>query len=393
MSLRRLRWLLISGTMKVTGSTYPPLMIAGPKYSGCGPKPIIHTSLTRWGAAFVFGLTLTMAGVAQDLQQMRDAVRAQAESHQFMGSVLVAKGNEVVFEMSAGMANVEWNIPDSAATKFRIGSLTKQFTAAAILLLQERGKLAVDDPIARYLKEVPAAWQAVTLRQLLTHTAGVPDTADLSKKENREWELSGFNSMMLFERMRHLPLDFSPGTEFKYSNTGYLLLGWAVERASGQTYQDFLHKNIMVPLGLDNSGFDSAVPILPQRASGYRTGSLGIRNANYLDMRAPGAAGGLYSTTGDLLKWTRALFGNKLLQPASLAAMTTPNRGHYGFGLQIESKNGRQRFAHAGGINGFGSFLAYFPASDVTIVVLANVEGPAASLLEEQLEASYFRER
>ncbi len=350
---------------------------------GLGPS-------TRWCCAAAFAVTLAVAGASQDLQHMTAMVEAQAEGHRFMGSVLVAKGSDVVFEMSVGLANVEWNLPDSATTKFRIGSLTKQFTAAAILLLQERGKLKVDDPIARYFRDLPASWRSITLRQMLTHTSGIPDTTDLPKPDAREWELSGFTPAMLFERMRGVPLDFDPGTNFKYSNTGYLLLGWIVEQVSGQTYREFLQQNFFAPLGMADSGYDLNSTILPQRASGYRTGALGIRNANYIDMRAPGGAGGVYSTTGDLLKWTRALFGCKVLHPASLEEMTTPVKSHYAFGLQVASKDGRQRFAHGGGINGFGSFLAYFPASGVTIVVLSNVEGPAAALLEEQLETAYF---
>jgi len=353
------------------------------------PRPRLGT-LSRWSGAIALAVTLTVAGKPQDLQRMADAVKAQAEGQRFMGSVLVAKGSNVVFETSVGLANVEWGIPDSATTKFRIGSLTKQFTAAAILLLQERGKLRVDDPVAKYIHDLPAPWQPVTLRQLLTHTSGIPDTTDLSKPDSREWERSGFTPAMLFDRMRSLPLDFEPGTNFKYSNTGYILLGWIVERASGQSYREFLQENFFTPLGMAGSGYDLNSAILPQRASGYRTGALGIRNANYIDMRAPGGAGGLYSTTGDLLKWTRALFGGRVLRPDSLKAMTTPVRDHYGFGLQIASKNGRQRFAHGGGIDGFGSFLAFFPASGVTIVVLSNVEGPAAPQLEEQLEKACF---
>jgi CubicO group peptidase (beta-lactamase class C family) len=336
-------------------------------------------------------MMLATMGAAQESERMADVIKAQADSDRFMGSVLVAKGDNVVFEMSVGQANVEWNIPNSATTKFRIGSLTKQFSAAAVLLLQERGKLQVDEPISKYLDGVPASWRPITLRQLLTHTSGIPDTTDLPNKVNREWELFDFTPTMLFAQMRGLPLDFEPGTEFKYSNTGYLLLGWIIERVSGQTYREFLKQNLFDPIGMADSGYDSSVAIIPHRASGYEVGNR-MRNTNYIDMRAPGAAGGLYSTTGDLLKWTRALFCGKILQPDSLEEMTTPAKGGYVSGLQVGSKNGRKRYAHAGGINGFGSFLAYFPASGVTIVVLSNVAGPAAPQLEERLEQIYFGE-
>ncbi|HWA86066.1 MAG TPA: serine hydrolase domain-containing protein [Opitutus sp.] len=321
---------------------------------------------------------------------MAAAVRAQSEGNRFMGSVLVAQGDKVVFAMSSGWADAEWEIPDSATTKFRLGSLTKQFTAAAILLLEERGELHVDDPMDKYIKDVPAAWQAITLRHLLAHTSGIPDFTAMPVA--KEWKVTGPSPSMIFARLRSLPLEFAPGSKFTYSNTGYVFLGWIVELVSGQAYREFVKRNIFEPLGMADSGYDSNIAVIPRRASGYNVGSLGLRNANYIDMRMPHGAGGLYSTTGDLLKWTQALFKGKLLQPASLEKMTTPGKGGYAFGLGVGTRNGRRRFAHAGGVDGFSAFLAYFPASDVTIAVLANVEGPASPQLEEKLEAIYFGE-
>ncbi len=317
-----------------------------------------------------------------------EAVKAQAEGDRFMGSVLVARGDETIFEMNSGWANAEWQVPNSAATKFRIGSVTKQFTAAAILLLEERGKLSVDDPLSKHVAGVPAAWNKITLRHLLGHTSGIPDFTALPPY--KEWKTTGPSPGMIFERMRELPLEFSPSSRFQYSNTGYILLGWVIELVSGQTYREFVKQNIFEPLGLADTGYDSTIAVIPRRAAGYISGARGLRNANYLDMRVPHGAGGLYSTTGDLCKWTQALFGGKFLQSSSLEKMTTPGKGGYAFGLSVGTKNGRKRFAHAGGIDGFGSFLAYFPASGVIIVVLSNVEGPAAPELEERLEAIYF---
>lgn len=319
---------------------------------------------------------------------MTEAVRAQAEGDRFMGSVLIAKGDKVVFQMSTGWADAEWKTPNSATTKFRIGSVTKQFTAASILLLEERGKLRVDDQLSKHVVGVPDTWKRITLRHLLTHTSGIPDFAALPR--NKEWEVTGASPAMIFERVRDLPLEFSPGSGYAYSNSNYLLLGWLVEIASGQTYREFVKQCIFDPLGMMDSGYDSTIAIISQRAAGYVSGARGLRNANYVDMRVPHGAGGLYSTTGDLLKWTQALFGGKLLRQASLEKMTNPVRKGYAFGLAVGEKNGRKRFAHAGGIQGFGSLLAYFPASDVTIVVLSNVEGPAAPELEERLESIYF---
>lgn len=339
------------------------------------------------GWSWFLVLAASAAGEPTVEARLAEAVAAQAESGRFMGSVLVARGDEVVFQMSTGWANAEWEAANSASTRFRIGSITKQFTAAAILLLEERGKLAVDDPLAKHLEGTPAAWRRITLRHLLTHGSGVTDFTALPR--NREWEIAAPTPSQMLAVVGAVPLGFSPGSEFAYSNSNYLLLGWVIERISGRTYREFLRQNIFEPLGLENSGYDSNVAVIPRRAAGYISGARGLRNANYIDMRGPHAAGGLYSTTGDLHKWTRALFGGKLLRSESLAKMTAA-RGNYGFGLGIGVKNGRQRCAHAGGIRGFASFLAYFPASEVTIVVLANIEGPAAAQLAEQLERIYF---
>lgn len=349
------------------------------------------TTFKRFLGAMILSATLEVAASGQDIAQMAEAVKAQAAGDRFMGSVLVAKGDKVLFEMSAGWANAEWRIPNSATTKFRLGSVTKQFTATAILLLEERGKLSVDDPVGKHINGVRAAWQPITLRHLLTHTSGIPDFTELPAN-NKEWRFSGLAPSMLVERIRDLPFDFEPGARFKYSNSGYVLLGWIVELVSGQTYREFVKQSIFGPLGMADSGYDSSVAITPQRASGYEAGARGLRNANYIDMRTPHGAGGLYSTTGDLLKWAQGLFGGKLLQPGSLEKMTTPAKDGYAFGLRVGTKNGRKRFAHVGGIDGFGSWLAYYPASGVTIVVLSNVAGPSAPQLGQRLEAICFGE-
>ncbi len=342
----------------------------------------------RIACALIIAIVLPRSGFSQDTGRLTEAVKAVATDDRFMGSVLIAKGDKVVFEMSSGWAVAEWKIPNSVTTKFRIGSITKQFTAASILLLEERGKLSIDDLLAKHVPGVPAAWKNITLKHLLGHTSGIPDFTTLPPY--KEWRITGPSPAMIFERVREFPLEFSPGSKFQYSNTDYILLGWVIELASGQTYREFVKQNIFEPLGMTDSGYDSATEIVSQRAAGYRSGARGLRNANYVDMRVPHAAGGLYSTSGDLLKWTLALFGGKLLQPGSLEKMTTPGRGGYAFGLAVGEKNGRMRLAHAGGIDGFGSFLAYFPASGATIAVLSNVEGPAAPELEERLESIYF---
>jgi CubicO group peptidase (beta-lactamase class C family) len=340
---------------------------------------------------FIFVLLLSaVIGFAQDPARMDEAAKAQAANDKFMGSVLVARDGTVIFAQSYGWANVEWRIPNTGATKFRLGSLTKQFTAAAILLLQEEGKLALDDPLSRFIPSAPDTWKGVTIQQLLTHTSGIPSFTDFPEYETHKREPDGPAQTMAYIRDR--PLEFPPGEKFKYSNTGFVLLGWIVEVASGQSYPTFVREHIFEPLGMNDSGYDSNSAIIPQRAAGYVPGRHGLINAPYIDMHVPGAAGALYSTTPDLLRWTQGLFGGKLLKPASLERMITPVKSGYAFGLAVTSSHGRKLIAHNGGVDGFNSHLAYFPESKTTVVVLSNVAGPAFAKLAGQLEALAFGE-
>ena len=321
---------------------------------------------------------------------MAEVVRARSTHDRFMGSVLVAKDDVVLFRESSGWANVEWRIPHTAATKFRLGSVTKQFTAAAILRLAEQGKLALDDPLSKFIPAAPETWRPVTLRQLLAHTGGVPSFTD--QPDYRKWKLTSATPEDLMRHIADRPLEFPPGEKFKYSNTGYVLLGWVVELASGESYERFLRTQFFEPLGLEDTGYDSNRALLPQRAAGYIRGPKGLLNASFIDMHVPGAAGALYSTTGDMLRWTRALFGGKVLSAASLEQMTTPVRQNYAFGLTVATVKGRQVIAHSGGIDGFNSRVAYYPESKLTVVVLANVEGPEYTQIADDMAALAFGE-
>jgi CubicO group peptidase (beta-lactamase class C family) len=335
-------------------------------------------------------LVTAVGGFAQDAARFDEVVQAYSRDHHFMGSVLVAKDGAVVFEKSVGWANAEWNVPNSAATKFRLGSITKQFTAAAILLLEEQGKLKLDDPLSKLLPATPASWGSVTVRQLLTHTAGVPSITEAP--DYGVWKLSPEGPAKSVAHLADKPLDFTPGERFHYSNTGYLLLGWMVEQASGQSYEAFLREHLFLPLGMQDSGYDSNAAVIPQRASGYMPGPDGFLNAPYIDMHVPGGAGALYSTTGDLLRWTQGLFGGHVLKPESLEQMTTPVEAGYGFGLFIGTRNGRKVISHGGGIEGFTSHLAYYPEGKVTIAVLANINGQAPEQIAQNLAAVEFGE-
>ena len=288
-----------------------------------------------------------------------------------MGTVLVLKGDTPVIDQGYGFADVEWSVPNTPAAKFRLGSLTKQFTAASVLLLEERGKLKVSDPVKKYVPDAPAAWDRITISNLLTHTSGIPNFTGFAEYRLTEWKDT--TPAELVARFRDKPLDFEPGSKFSYSNSGYVLLGYVIEKVSGQSYEEFLKQNIFTPLGMTDTGIDSNAMILPQRARGYALGGKGLENAGYVSMTIPFSAGALYSTTGDLAKWERGLFGGKVLTPASLGKMTTPDKENYAFGLFVSKRNGHKVIEHGGGIEGFNTSLAFYPDDKLTVIVLGNV--------------------
>jgi CubicO group peptidase (beta-lactamase class C family) len=336
----------------------------------------------------LFSGAATFAAVVENTKRMDEVVSAQVETGRFMGSVLVARDDRIVFERSAGWANLEWNIPNAADTKFRVGSVTKQFTAACILLLAERGKLQLADPVGRHLPEAPEAWSKITLQHLLHHTSGLPSLTRTSEFA----ALTGKSATPreTVARVRDRPLEFKPGERYAYSNLGYIVLGDVIERVSGRSYDAFVRENIFVPLGMNESGYDSNSAVIPRRAAGYTPGVKGLVNADFIDMRVPHGAGALYSSTHDLLRWEQALFGGRILSPASLQTLTTPGPGNYACGLVVRTARGRKVIEHGGAIDGFVSHLAYYPDARLTVIVLCNLAGPAASDLAQQLEAAAF---
>jgi CubicO group peptidase (beta-lactamase class C family) len=306
---------------------------------------------------------------------MQQIVNSYVGDKTFMGTILVVKDGHTLIAQGYGSADLEWNVPNSSTTKFRLGSITKQFTAASILLLQERGKLNIDDPISKYMPDAPAAWSKITIYNVLTHTSGIPSFTGFPDYRASEWKDT--TPTELVARFRDKPLDFEPGTKFTYSNSGYVLLGYLLEKVSGQTYAEFLQQNIFTPLGMKDTGIDSNAAILPQRAQGYRRSRQGIEHDGYISMTIPFSAGALYSTTGDLLRWEQALFSGKVLKPESLARMTTPFKSDYGFGLIIRTVDGHKLITHGGGIEGFNTSLTYYPDDKLTVIVLGNLTGGA----------------
>jgi CubicO group peptidase (beta-lactamase class C family) len=301
----------------------------------------------------------------------------------FMGSVLVASGNDILLNRGYGMADLEWGAPDSPDVKFRLGSLTKQFTAALVLLLQEDGKLRIDDPIGKYLPSVPKSWETITLAELLRHTSGIPDfTHD---KNFGTWSQSPHSVEEKLAFFRDQPLHFEPGSNFEYSNSNYEVLGAVIEKVVGEPYGELLRKRIFMPLSMKDSGLDTDQLILPKRAQGYMVAQEGLVRARSESMSVPWAAGSIYSTTGDLLRWERGLFNGKILSETSLNAMMTPGKGNYGLGVYVSSRSGLKVITHSGAIEGFNTFLSSVPERQITIVVLSNVNGTAPDKMGRQL--------
>lgn len=329
-------------------------------------------------------VALAAACFADDTSaRMEQIIQFYVSNKQFMGSVLVARDGKPLLSKGYGFANLEWEVPNSPESKFRLGSITKQFTAACILLLEERGKLNIQDPVKKYMPDAPAAWDKVTIYNLLTHTSGIPSFTGFPDYESTE--ATPTTPEKLVARFRDKPLEFQPGEKWNYSNSGYVLLGYLIEKISGQSYADFVQQNIFTPLGMKDSGYDSNSAIIPHRAAGYSPDGKSQVNAGFIHMSIPFAAGALYSTTEDLLRWEQGLFSGKVLSAASLEKMTTPFKENYAFGLAVQTVDGHKEIHHNGGIEGFNTELAYYPDDKLVVVVLANLNGQAPSQIARRL--------
>lgn len=325
---------------------------------------------------FTYAMTCRVNGAQQSniaavKARLDEVASSYTAGNAFMGSVLVASGNEILLDRGYGMADLGWDIPDAPDVKFRLGSLTKQFTATLVLLLQQDGKLRIDDRISKYLPGTPKSWQNITLLELLRHTSGIPDfTRD---KDFATWSQSPRSVEEKLAFFRDRPLHFEPGSSFEYSNSNYEVLGAVIEKVSGEAYGELLRKRIFMPLSMKDSGLDTDELILTKRAQGYKMEQEGLFLARSESMSVPWAAGAIYSTTGDLLRWERGLFSGKVLSEASLSAMTTPGKGNYGLGVYVSEQSGLKVIKHSGRIEGFSTFLSYVPERRIAVVVLSNV--------------------
>lgn len=299
---------------------------------------------------------------------------AYAAVYDFNGAVLIAKKNEIIFQKAFGYANREWSVKNTTDTRFPIASLTKQFTAAAILQLAEQGKLSVDDRLSKFFPGYPKG-DSVTIHMLLNHTSGIKEYSQLPGlfQLNHTNELSKDTIIKLFQK---LPFNFSPGTFWGYSNTGYILLGYIIEQITGETYGDYIKKNIFQKAGMNNSGLFHQDAVTSKRAFGYTQTPAGIVTQMVVPFKLGFSDGGLFSTVEDLLNWNRALHSYNIIGKEYLSKMNQPNReeGGAGYGIFIDNMFDRKVRFHTGNIPGYSSVMLNYVEDDVTIIILANKE-------------------
>ena len=291
-------------------------------------------------------------------------------------ALAVVKDGHVLKAQGYGLANVELNVSVKPETVFQTGSVGKQFTATAVMMLVEQGKIGLDDSIGEHLRGAPPSWKEITIRRLLTHTSGIPDYTEKIINLRQD-----YTEDQLLKKFETLPLIFPPGTKWSYSNTGYVILGILIRKVTGQFYGDFLHDRIFQPLGMNATRIVSEADIVPNRAAGYRLVKGRLKNQEWVSPSLNTTAdGALYTTVLDLVKWDEALYTEKLLKESSLQQMWTPvklNDGsihHYGFGWDVSDRHGHRLFEHGGAWQGFTTYIARYVDDRLTVIVLTNLD-------------------
>ncbi len=326
----------------------------------------------------LFSIAATTAMAQDRAAQIDDLMKKYHEFGQFNGSVLVAENGRVIYKKGLGWANMEWKVPNEADTKFRLASITKQFTAAAILQLVEQGKIKLDGTITDYLPDYRKdTGDRVTIHHLLNHTSGIPSYTSqpgfFANESRTHYKVADF-----VKKFASGDLEFEPGTKFVYNNSAYFLLGAIIEKVTGKPYAQVMQENIFEPAGMKNSGYDTSTPVIEKRAAGYGKTPNGYVNAPYLDMSLPYAAGSLYSTAEDLYLWDQALHGDKILSVKSKDLMVKPHLEDYGYGvtsrgLMLSDKTTSIPVVrHSGGIHGFSTNIVRFVQDRHLIVLLDN---------------------
>jgi CubicO group peptidase (beta-lactamase class C family) len=330
------------------------------------------------------------ASVAERIAAIDREVQARGADGQFSGGVLIAQGEKVLLQRAVGLADQSFAVPNTAETKFHIGSQTKMFTAVAAAQLAAEGRLKFGDPMGKYLTDYPdrAVASQITVDQLLTHTSGLGDfqTPDYDRER---WQLHGLADLYRF--FANQPLRFAPGKGWGYSNAGMMLVGLIVERVSGSPYTDYIREHVFRPAGMQNSGFDAVSDVTSNLAVGYthateKGSRQGPLRSNLMMIPNGNPAGGAYSTTGDMLRFAAALRAHRLLDGASTELVTAahvkaegPPELFYGYGFRVVTINGQRAYGHGGSVPGGNSELFIFPDMDLTVIALANDDPPSAS--------------
>lgn len=353
-------------------------------------------------SAYVLCLTFLLAVSAQaqsstTATSVTEYVKAEMLRQKIPGlSLLVAKGGHIVQAEGFGLANVELQAPVKPESIFQSGSVGKQFTATAVMMLVEEGKIGLDDPLTQYFPDAPASWKEVTVRQLLSHTAGF---GDYPKDFNFRKDWSEEEELKLIES---IPLAYPPGTSWAYSNFGYVTLGILIHRVSGEFYGDFLQRRIFRPLGMQSARIISEADIVPNRCAGYRLEKGELKNQEWV---APvvntTADGSLYFSVLDLAKWDAALYTEKLLKRSSLDLMWTPvrlkngrpNKGNYGFGWFVDERNGHRCIHHDGSWQGFETAIDRYVDDQLTVVVLTNLAGAKPGEITQHVAEIYLADK
>jgi len=333
----------------------------------------------RYNLILVLALIFTCTLHAQD--QYANILAEYYSQDEPGAAAIVAKGDQILYKGAIGKAEMELDVDVKPEHIFRLGSITKQFTAVAILMLQEEGKLHVSDPMTKYLPDYPVGDHTITVEHLLTHTSGIQSYTDIP----------GFMQSKVFKdrtvdeliaEFSEMPMNFAPGDEWRYNNSGYVLLGKIIEVASGETYEQFIEGRIFKPLGMNDSYYDHNHEIIPNRIPGYSTDAGGnINKSHYLSMSLPYAAGSLISSVDDLLKWNTAVMKGELVSADLMETAFQEyllNDGSpcgYGYGWSISKIRGLTTYEHGGGIFGFVTQGTYVPSQDVYVAVLTNTDG------------------
>ncbi len=352
------------------------------------------TMLTAYQSAMIHGRDKVMdflreKGAKTDLpmpslEKLSDAVFAGVQSGETPGvSVLMARNGQIIYQKGFGYADVGNRVPVTPETKFRIGSITKQFIASAILRMQEEGKLSVEDKLSKFVPGFPRG-DEVTIRHLLTHTSGIRSYT--GRPGFLKYVTMPVTPAALVDTIKSYPYDFNPGDRYLYNNSGFFLLGYIIEKISGLSLADYLEDSLFKPLGMNNTGVYTVTRLLENEAYGYDRDSMNIVKALNWDMTWAGGAGALYSTAQDLYTWNEAVFNGKVLSAESMAAAFTPvvlNSGEkieYGFGWSLSDYRGSNFISHGGGLHGFLSYIARQPEEKTTVVVLCNSTQPPAGI-------------